>query len=65
MRFQVKGVIVGQKPMAVIEDDNGSQRLVPLGGSVDSDSTVVGIEKGKVKIRHKGKNKTLNLPEGP
>jgi type II secretory pathway component PulC len=63
--YQVKGVIVGKKPMAVFEDDNGNQRLVPLGGSLDGDSKVVAIEKGKVRIRHHGKEKTLDLPEGP
>ncbi|MBS1713781.1 MAG: hypothetical protein JST30_05535 [Armatimonadetes bacterium] len=62
--YQVKGVIVGKKPMAVFEDDNGNQRLVPLGGSIDGDSTVTGVEKGKVRIRHKGKDKTLRLSEG-
>lgn len=65
MNFQVKGIIVGKKPMAVIEDDSGAQRLVPLGGSVDGDSKVIGIEKGKVRIRHRGKDKTMSLPEGP
>lgn len=63
--YTMKGVIVGDKPMAVFEDDGGNQRLVPLGGSVDRDTKVVGIEKGKVRIRHRGKDKTLNLPEGP
>ena len=63
--YSMKGVIVGNKPMAVFEDDNGNQRLVPLGGSVDRDTQVVGIEKGKVRIRHRGKDKTLHLPEGP
>lgn len=63
--YTVKGVIVGDKPMAVFEDDGGNQRLVPLGGSVDRDTKIVGIEKGKVRIRHRGKDKTLNLPEGP
>lgn len=65
LAFEVKGVVVGDKPMAVFEDDSGNQRLVPLGGSLDPDSKVVGIEKGKVRIRHKGKEKTLRLPEGP
>ena len=63
--YTMKGVIVGRKPMAVFEDDSGNQRLVPLGGSIDRDTKVVGIEKGKVRIRHRGKDKTLNLPEGP
>ena len=63
--YTLKGVLVGNKPMAVFEDDNGNQRLVPLGGSVDGDSKVVGIEKGKVRIRHRGKDQTHTLPEGP
>ena len=63
--YTLKGVLVGKKPMAVFEDDNGNQRLVPLGGSLDGDSKVVGIEKGKVRIRHRGKDQTHTLPEGP
>ncbi len=62
--YKVRGVLNGPKPMAVFEDDSGNQRLVPLGGSVDGDSKVVGIERGKVHIRHKGKDKTLTLTEG-
>lgn len=62
--YKVKGILNGPKPMAVFEDDGGNQRLVPLGGSVDSDSKVVGIEKGKVHIRHKGKDKVVDLSEG-
>jgi hypothetical protein len=62
--YRVKGILNGPKPMAVFEDDSGNQRLVPLGGSVDGDSKVVGIEKGKVHIRHKGKDKVVDLSEG-
>lgn len=62
--YKVKGVIVGNKPMAVFEDDGGNQRLVPLGGSIDGDSQVVGIERGRVKVRHRGKDKTLTPTEG-
>jgi hypothetical protein len=61
--YSVKGVIVGQKPLAVFEDAQGNQLLVPLGGSVGSDSKLLGIERGKVKIRHRGKDKTLALSE--
>lgn len=62
--YKVRGILNGPKPMAVFEDDSGNQRLVPLGGSVDGDSKVVGIEKGKVHIRHKGKDKVVDLTEG-
>ncbi len=62
--YKVTGVISGPKPMAVFEDDGGNQRLVPVGGSIDGDSRVVGIENGKVHIRHRGKDQTLTLSEG-
>lgn len=61
--YKVMGVIIGEKPMAVFEDDKGNQRLVPLGGSVDGDTTVTKIEKGKVTLRHRGKDKTLVIQE--
>jgi len=62
--YSVKGVIVGANPMAVFEDDKGHQRLVPLGGSIDGDSRVVGIDRGRVTIKHRGKAKTLTIQEG-
>ncbi|MBS1723771.1 MAG: hypothetical protein JSS66_12555 [Armatimonadetes bacterium] len=62
--YKVTGVIVGHKPMAVFEDDSGNQRLVPVGGSIDGDSKVVGVERGKVRIVHRGKEKTLSPQEG-
>jgi len=62
--YRVKGVIQGRKPMAVLEDGSGNQKLVPVGGSVDGDTQVTGIEKGKVRVRHRGKDKVLDLEEG-
>jgi hypothetical protein len=62
--YSVKGVIVGANPMAVFEDDKGHQRLIPLGGSIDGDSRVVGIDRGRVTIKHRGKAKTLTIQEG-
>ncbi len=61
--FRVTGVLVGVKPIAVFEDDKGNQRLVPLGGSVDGDTKVTGIERGKVTITRHGKDKTLVIQE--
>lgn len=61
--YRVKGILLGSKPMAVFEDGSGNQRLVPLGGSVDGDTKVVAIEKGKVKVSHKGKEHTLTIDE--
>lgn len=61
--YKVKGVLIGKKPVAVFEDESGNQKLVPLGGSVDGDTKVIKIEKGKVTVSHKGKTKTLALEE--
>lgn len=61
--FRVTGVLVGVKPIAVFEDDKGNQRLVPLGGSVDGDTKVTGIERGKVTVSRRGKETTLVIQE--
>lgn len=61
--YRVKGILLGAKPMAVFEDGSGNQKLVPLGGSVDGDTKVVAIEKGKVRVSHKGKEHTLTIDE--
>jgi hypothetical protein len=60
----LKGVVVGKRSAAVFEDEQGNQRLVPLGGSLDGDTEVVSIEKDKVTIRENGKTKTLTIEEG-
>lgn len=61
--YRVKGILLGAKPMAVFEDSSGNQKLVPLGGSVDGDTKVVAIEKGKVRVSQKGKEHTLTIDE--
>lgn len=60
---RLMGVLVGDKPMAVFEDDKGNQKLVPLGGSVDGDTKVTSIKRGQVTISHRGKDKTLVIQE--
>lgn len=62
--YSVNGVVLGNKPAAVFQDDNGNQRLVAVGGSVDGDSRVVSIERGKVTVQHKGKKLTLTMGGG-
>ncbi|MCU0315432.1 MAG: hypothetical protein MUC92_02440 [Fimbriimonadaceae bacterium] len=61
--YRLKGVLLGDRPLAVFEDSKGNQKLVPLGGSIDADTIVVSIEKGKVTIRSKGKERTLVIEE--
>ncbi len=59
----VSGTVTGNHPVAVLKDENGNQRVVALGGQIDPDTRVVGIEKGKVTIERKGKRQTLS-PSG-
>jgi hypothetical protein len=63
--YQVIGVIVGDHPAAVFSDAQGNQRLVPLGGSIDADTKVVGIEKGKVFLRHGSKTLRFEMGGNP
>lgn len=59
--YSVTGVVVGERPMAVFKDSEGNQRLVPLGGQVDPDTKVIGIERGRVKVKTSDGEKTLTL----
>jgi hypothetical protein len=47
--------------MAVFKDSQGNQRIVPLGGYVDADTKVVGIERGKVRVKTRDGEQTLTL----
>ena len=61
--YTVKGIMLGSKPLAVFEDGDGNQKLVPVGGSIDGDTQVVAIEKGKVTVSRNGKRHTLVIDE--
>lgn len=63
--FRVNGVILGARPAAVFVDGSGNQRLVTVGSSLDGDSQLVGVEKGKVTVRRKGKTLTYNVGGTP
>jgi hypothetical protein len=63
--YSVSGIITGAKPAAVFVNDAGQQQLVTVGGSISGDSQLVGVEKGKVTIRHKGKTQTINVGGTP
>jgi hypothetical protein len=60
--YRLSGVVVGQRPAAVFVDPQGGQRLVPLGGSLDGDSKIVGIERGTVTVSVHGK--TMKISPG-
>lgn len=59
--FAVVGTVTGDRPAAIIRDADGRQRIVPLGGQVDPDTTVVGIDRGQVRVKTTEGERTLNL----
>ncbi|HRF61036.1 MAG TPA: hypothetical protein PLH94_14120 [Fimbriimonadaceae bacterium] len=61
--YTVSGVVMGAKPAIIIQDDQGNQRLVRLGESIEPNMKVVAIGKDKVRVE-KGK-KTMTLPRTP
>lgn len=59
--YTVSGTILGDRPCVVVTDAEGKQKVVPVGGSIDGDSQVLSISKGKVTVRHRGKTKTFSV----
>lgn len=62
--YSVSGVITGDRPAAVFADAQGNQRLIQLGTSLDPDTKVVAISRGRVTVRHHGKDMTLTVGAG-
>lgn len=60
--YTVAGVMLGDVALAVFRDSGGNQRLVREGGSLDGDTKVLSIQKGKVTVSFRGKN--LELTNG-
>lgn len=60
-QWSVSGTVEGGRPCAVFTDSAGKQKLVAVGGSIDNDSQLLSISKGKVVISHRGKTKTFSV----
>lgn len=63
--YTVSGVMLGAKPLVIFSDAQGNQRIVPLGGSIDADTTVLHIEKQSVNVRFHGKSLRLTVEGNP
>lgn len=59
--MSLSAVIMGDRPAAVFQDEEGNQRTVTLGGAVDGESRVTRIERGLVTVARKGKTVTLTV----
>ena len=59
--YTLSGVIEGKTPAAVFSDSAGNQRLVPLGGSLDGDTTLEHVSASAVTVRYHGESIRLSL----
>lgn len=64
-QYTLVGTVVGKTPVAVFQDSEGNQRLVKEGATIDGESRVVSVDKGRVVIKHNGKNVTLTMGGKP
>ena len=62
--YSLSGVVTGDTPMAVVRGDDGKEKIVRIGGSLDRDSKIVGISKGKIVVQTKSKRVILRMGEG-
>jgi hypothetical protein len=62
--LRLRGVVSGTTPMAVLEDGNGRQRLVEVGGYLDAESRITSIQGETVTIVRRGQRKSLTIQEG-
>lgn len=63
--YRLTGVITGQRPMAVLESNDGKQRIVEVGDRING-RRVTAIRSGKVVLEDEGKGsdtQTLRLKE--
>lgn len=63
--WSLRGIIVGRRTMAMLEDDKGNQFLVREGDQFNNGNTrVLSISKTQVELSHNGKITTLALLGG-
>jgi hypothetical protein len=63
--YRLSGLISGNHPAAVFTDASGAQRLVPLNGSLDGDTQLVAVQKGRAVVSFRGKHLKLSLGGTP
>lgn len=61
--YTVTGVVRGSHPAVVVKDGSGNQRIVQVGHKLDADTEVLGVARGKMIVRHRGKVKTISIED--
>ncbi len=65
MSYTLSGTMLGSKPLAIFSDVSGNQRIVPIGGSIDADTTVLDVQKRTVTVKFHGKTLRLTVEGNP
>ncbi len=66
--YRLAGLILGRHPAAVFmdtADKSASQRLIPIGGSIDGDTQLISVNKGLAVVSFRGKKLRLTLGGTP
>jgi hypothetical protein len=63
--YRVVGVVEGAYPAVVFEDSKGNQQLVEIGQGIGPNATVIGINRGKVRIKFNAETLVLNVGGNP
>lgn len=63
--MRLVGVVLGPKPLVVLQDDDGKQKSFGVGSEVVPGSRILRIERRKVVVRHLGKQIALTFGGNP
>lgn len=58
--YKLTGVVIGERPVAILASDDGSQQVAAVGSTVGG-ARIVSVERGRVVLIHNGKRLTLKL----
>ena len=61
--FSLTGVVVGEQSLAVFRDAKGGERMIPVGGTLDSTTRLISVREGEATVRFHGETLTLILGE--
>jgi hypothetical protein len=64
-RYSVVGIIQGVKPMAVVDDGAGNQKLVAVGGAIDGDTRLLGVDSSSISVISRGKVRRMSMGGNP
>jgi hypothetical protein len=61
--YKVNGIVRGANSAVIVTDGQGKQRIARVGSNLDPDTKVLGVENGKMVVRHRGKIKKVSIDD--